>query len=269
MHCLNLAANNKLARSYRELIQRSLAPHLSHQFGYHALLYSPLAKDLCEQNLSIKHQLVIGNQGHDLSLKCCYQELPIACDVIDLAILPNILQQELKPHQVLREVERVLIPEGLIILVARNPYSWQGIKNKLIEFQAKGKHEVFDISQSRIIDWFGLLGFKVENKISISRNNDNIQKSKLYPWIKRLAEYFSVYFCSYYIIVARKKVSTLMPIRPSWRRDEQLVSPRFARSRLTPIPKRLGNAEKSGFDLFENEDLAKPIVGQNKEKCFE
>lgn len=235
--------------SRQTLIIKSLAPYLSQIFGYNALLYSPLAKKLCENNLSIKNQFIIGNDIEkpylthlykknqqvtaSLSLKCHYQELPIVADCIDLAVLPNILQNSLNPHQVLREVERTLIPEGVVILIGRNPFSWQAIKVAYKRWLKNRKHpkrrsQISDISKRRISDWFGLLGFKTENQISISVTNDKIQNSHAYFWIKKISQFFCDYFCSYYIIIASKRVSTLTPIRPSWRSNKQLVPPRMA-----------------------------------------
>jgi len=219
------------------MVQKQLAPYLNQIFGYHALLYTPLAQSLCKDQLSIKHRFVItessnikteGSNNNELSLLCHFEELPFSSDTVDLAVLPNILQDSTDPHQVLREVERVLIPEGTVILIGRNPYSWQGINNAFSRWRKSSKPTVADISKRRIKDWFGLLGFATDHQINISLSNQKVQQSKSYSWLKNLADYFCRYFCSYYIIIATKKVSTLTPIRPSWRSNKQLVSPRIA-----------------------------------------
>ncbi len=220
------------------LIVKSLSPYLSQIFGYNALLYTPLAKSLCENNLSIRNQIVIGKDSvksapNPLSLKCHYEELPIAADCIDLALLPNVLQNSTNPHQILREVERTLIPEGVVILIGRNPFCWQAMKvayKRLLQNHKKPQEKLLisDISKRRISDWFRLLGFKTDNQISISVTNDKIQNSQAYFWIKKISQVFCDYFCSYYIIIASKKVSTLTPIRPSWRSNKQLVPSRIA-----------------------------------------
>ncbi|WP_444994571.1 class I SAM-dependent methyltransferase [Aliikangiella sp. IMCC44359] len=217
-----------LSKSRIDLITGKLSPILAQVFGYHALLYSSLAKTLCSDALCIKQQVVIGKEGENISLKCHFEELPIASDSIDLALLPGVLQQSHNPHQVLREVERVLIPEGVVVLIGRNPLSWQGISQRIKQRNVKPEHKFKDISRGRIGDWFRLLGLEAESIINISVTNDRLQKSHSYFWVKRLGQIFCDYFCSYYIIVARKKVSTLTPIRPSWRRNKHLVPPRLA-----------------------------------------
>jgi hypothetical protein len=225
-----------LNAKYQRMIVEQLSPHLSQVFGYHALLYTTLAKSLIDSNLSIKSQFVIEqniseitqSEKNQLSLFCAFDELPIASDCIDLAFLPNILQNASDPHQVLREVERVLIPEGTVILIGRNPFSWQGIKTLLTRWREKQQPIMPDFSKGRIADWFRLLGFETEKLINISISNNQLQNTQLYPWVKKIAQIFCSCFCSYYIIIASKKVSTLTPIRPSWKSNKQLVPPRLA-----------------------------------------
>ncbi|MET1254670.1 class I SAM-dependent methyltransferase [Aliikangiella maris] len=216
-----------------QLIAENLNPVLAQVFGYNALLYSDLAYQLSGDALRIKQQLVIGPQGNQLTVKCRFEELPVAADCIDLALLPAILQQSNNPHQILREVERVLIPEGVLVVIGRNPLSWYGIKHWFGQRRIDKLKKHKDISRTRLADWFRLLGLETESTINISMTNEKLQKSNAYPWVRRVVQLFCDYFCSYYIIVARKKVSTLTPIRPSWRRNKQLVPPRLAEPSVT------------------------------------
>jgi SAM-dependent methyltransferase len=219
---------SNLSRARVALVKRELAPQLAQIFGYHALLYTALAKTLCDKELCIKHQVVIGESGGPVNLQCCFKELPIASDCIDLAVLPEILQASENPHQILREVERVLIPEGVVIIIGRNPFSWHGLKNRLHQKRQNSASQHLDISRRRIADWLRLLGLQTETEINLSVTNQRLQNSQTYPWLKRIGQTFCDWFCSYYIIIARKKVSTLTPIRPSWRRNKQLVPSRLA-----------------------------------------
>jgi SAM-dependent methyltransferase len=235
-----------------ELIEAALANELCQIFGFNALLYRPIAKALCNQHLCIKQQVIISQEAEQSDIQCRYEELPIASDCIDLAVLPSVLQSSQFPHQVLREVERVLIPEGIVIIIGRNPLSWLGISRRLKQFRNERWQNVSwrsllftksvaaerkkldkaicarDISKSRVCDWFSLLGLEVEREVSISVSHARIQGDKMSSWLKKITQLFCDCFCSYYIIIGRKKVSTLTPIRPSWRRNKQLVSPRLA-----------------------------------------
>lgn len=48
-------------------------------------------------------------------------ELPFECASLDLVVMPHVLEFNEHPHQILREVERVLRPEGTIIISGFNP----------------------------------------------------------------------------------------------------------------------------------------------------
>lgn len=88
------------------------------------------------------------------------EELPFETNSIDLMILPHVLEFSTHPHQILREVERVLRPEGSVIISGFNPLSLWGIRRSLgqkKEFPWCGKF----ISLPRMKDWLALLGFEV------------------------------------------------------------------------------------------------------------
>ena len=211
-----------------ELAKQKLKPVLSGIFGYHALLYSNTAKTLISENISVRKATVISNSNDDTDLVCQYEELPIASDCIDLVVVPEISQKGQNPHQTLREVERVLIPEGHIVLLIANPVSGHVIKNRLISFLAGQKNKSRTIGRLRINDWFGLLGFEVTSEIPVCVTDQRIQQESSYSWLKKLSKFSCEYFAGYYIIVAKKKVSTMTPIRPSWRRNKKLVGSRLA-----------------------------------------
>lgn len=72
--------------------------------------------------------------GHDNEAKPLvvvqqFDELPFASASIDLVVLPHVLEFAEEPHQILREVERVLIPEGQVIICGFNPVSLWGARH--------------------------------------------------------------------------------------------------------------------------------------------
>jgi SAM-dependent methyltransferase len=90
------------------------------------------------------------------------EELPFETGSIDLLLLPHVLEFSANPHEVLREVERVLRPEGSVIISGFNPLSLWGIRRALgkkTEYPWCGKF----ISLARIKDWMSLLGFESES----------------------------------------------------------------------------------------------------------
>ena len=92
-----------------------------------------------------------------------FAELPFASQSLDLVVLPHVLEFADEPHQVLREVERVLIPEGQVIVCGFNPASLWGARQlcgRLSGAPFLPRHAEF-ISMPRIKDWMKLLNLGV------------------------------------------------------------------------------------------------------------
>ena len=88
--------------------------------------------------------------------------LPFASASIDLVILPHVLEYSRHPHQVLREVERVLVPEGSVIIVGLNPFSLFGLRRLFARGGGVYPWRGHYFSVPRIRDWLALLGFDVQ-----------------------------------------------------------------------------------------------------------
>jgi len=84
--------------------------------------------------------------------------LPFAPESFSTVILPHALEGHSLPHQVLREVHRVLMPDGHLVLTGFNPYSLMGLQN-LVHKKAVYSGRYY--SSPRVIDWLQLLGFQV------------------------------------------------------------------------------------------------------------
>jgi SAM-dependent methyltransferase len=86
-------------------------------------------------------------------------QLPLATHSVDLLVLPHVLEFSANPHQILREVERVLMPEGQVIISGFNPLSFWGIKGLWggSTYPWCGSF----IGLFRLRDWLTLLGFEL------------------------------------------------------------------------------------------------------------
>jgi SAM-dependent methyltransferase len=91
-----------------------------------------------------------------------FAELPFASQSIDLVVMPHNLEFAPEPHQVLREVDRVLVPEGHLIISGFNPTSLWGVRHATVRLGATPflPAEGQLISLSRIKDWLKLLSFE-------------------------------------------------------------------------------------------------------------
>ncbi len=87
-------------------------------------------------------------------------ELPFESGSLDLVLLPHVLEFSAHPHQILREVERVLRPEGSVIISGFNPRSLWGVR-RVLGSKAGYPWNGHFISLTRMKDWLALLGFEV------------------------------------------------------------------------------------------------------------
>ncbi|MDE2564731.1 MAG: class I SAM-dependent methyltransferase [Burkholderiales bacterium] len=107
-----------------------------------------------------------------VALHCEFDALPLPDASIDLVVLPHALELARDPHQTLREVERVLVPEGRIVIAGFNPASLWGLRQRagrlrrgsgLARERGLFLPDAGDfIGYWRLRDWLRLLGFEVE-----------------------------------------------------------------------------------------------------------
>lgn len=139
--------------------QDALDDAVADVFGFNALQCGLPHCDFLRAN-RIPLRQKAGDAG-PVDILCDLAALPIASASTDLIVLPHVLEFSDDPHQILREVERVLIPEGQVIIVGFNPLSLWGIKKTLDrsgEFPWSGSY----LSTQRLKDWLKLLGFEVD-----------------------------------------------------------------------------------------------------------
>ena len=84
-------------------------------------------------------------------------ELPVASESIDLVLLPHLLEFEDNRYQVLREVERVLTPEGELIILGFNPWSVFSLTQVWGRATGKNVGGAHFISRLRMISWLRML----------------------------------------------------------------------------------------------------------------
>lgn len=93
-----------------------------------------------------------------------FDELPFAAESVDLLVLPHVLEFANDPHHILREADRVLVPEGRLILTGFNPASLWGIRQYLGRLVGKPflPREGQFINLLRVRDWLKLLNFSLD-----------------------------------------------------------------------------------------------------------
>lgn len=91
-----------------------------------------------------------------------YADLPLPSDTIDVALIHHALEYSSHPKAVLAEVNRVIAPDGHILLCLNNPYGAMGlIKFPMQLFSNQPQYQFHNLYKGRIIDWLSLLNFQV------------------------------------------------------------------------------------------------------------
>ena len=152
--------------------------------------------------------------------------LPIKADSIDIVVLPHVLDFSLDPHQVLREVERVLIAEGHVVILGFNPWGLWNIFRYFHIWKQPPPWNARFLSATRVMDWLALLGFDVIQQKSYFHQLpiQNIKIIKNMHFLEKFVQQFLPKLGAGYALVARKRVHTLTPIRPRWRSRRQVVT---------------------------------------------
>jgi SAM-dependent methyltransferase len=160
--------------------------------------------------------------------------LPIASDSIDAILLPHVLEAAEDPHALLREVDRVLRPDGHLVILGFNPMGLWGLRRLASRgrFPPGAQHL---ITEHRLRDWLKLLSFAAEPAAFChfalpllgwpGRAAPGTRPRRLralgYQAAKRLRQCRP--FAACYLLVARKEVFRLTPVRPALRRRPKLV----------------------------------------------
>ncbi len=107
-----------------------------------------------------------------VSLHCDFDALPFPSQSLDLVVLPHTLEHSRDPHLTLREVERVLVPEGRVMILGFNPASLWGARQRLGRMGQGLRMERDEplflpgsgefMNYWRLRDWLRLLSFEVE-----------------------------------------------------------------------------------------------------------
>lgn len=181
--------------------------------------------------------------------------LGVANDSIDVVLLPHTLETHTDPHGVLREVDRVLRSDGQIVILGFNPVSFWGLRHLVSRRQfPPGIRRL--MPEHRLRDWLHLLNYSVDNSSfqhfqppllrrsrkerpangrrqgrdgrrfdkATARSGGRLVSAMKSSW-KAARKAWRRYapFAGAYVVVVRKEVFTVTPIRPVWKPRSRLV----------------------------------------------
>ncbi|MBC7945403.1 MAG: methyltransferase domain-containing protein [Burkholderiales bacterium] len=217
-------------------------------FGFNALQLGLLQCDFLRTS-RIPLRVRINREGHAHRvgiLRADFRELPIASNSADLVVLPHILEFSEDPHQILREVARILVPEGQVLISGFNPWSLWGLRRPLRPTPGDSPWCGRFINLPRLKDWLALLEFEVAAGKMCCYAPPITQEKWLsrFQFMETAGDRWWPIAGGVYFVQAVKRVRGMRLIMPKWneRRASQkqlaAVPQKLARGRVGPPRRR-------------------------------
>ncbi|WP_419095681.1 class I SAM-dependent methyltransferase [Curvibacter soli] len=194
-------------------------------FGFHALqlglpaLPALRANRMPHQWLAVDAPLPAGAPARP-ALVTDFAALPFPASSLDLVLLPHALECSADPHATLREVERVLVPEGRVVICGFNPASLWGLRHG----RPRGYPSTSaatggePIGYWRLRDWLRLLSFEVESG-RFGCYRPAVRSSRWlerWRWMDAVGQRWWPIFGAAYCLSAVKRVHGMRLIEPVW-----------------------------------------------------
>ncbi|MFT5603543.1 MAG: SAM-dependent methyltransferase [Paracoccaceae bacterium] len=218
----------QLLKEERLLLQDSLKG----VFGHSLLELSLVTPTLTSRPEGIHRHYCVGpavqrDLGRSLDAVSNFAQLPIANESQDAVVLHHLLEFVANPHNMLREIERITVPRGRVLIVGFNPFSLLGL-----QLQVSGRLNRDSVWQQhmfttfRLIDWLHLLGFEINHcwygfhRLPLAKPDWCMSHSYLRPdLMKKLPVGGS------FVLSATKCRAPITPIKLKWR-PESIVNVR-------------------------------------------
>jgi len=204
-------------------LNQLLQPWWQKFFGYHLLKIGGLSDGIDTKRSPIKHQVSLSQHSvfatsNKKQIVADIDDLPLLEHSVDVCILSHALEFSIDPHHVVREASRVLIPNGYLVITGFNPYSLAGF-NRFIPFRNKQTpwNEHF-FSAGRVKDWLHLMGYEIltDERCLHSTLTGKVSDKGIFNLMGKFAHQYLNCFGSVYLIIAKKRVLPLTPIKPKW-----------------------------------------------------
>ena len=235
--------------------REQLAGLLADRFGYYAVqLGWPQIPALEANRMPTRLCVGLAGQPGDVLVER-FDELPFESQSIDLVVVIHQLETSPQPHLVLREIDRILRPEGHLVVTGFNPMSLWGLRHHWNEARLRpviGPQGQM-IGVPRLRDWCKLLG--LETGVAsyglhapMCRSQKGFDRMRL---LDRAGERWWPILGSAYVFTAVKRVRGVRVIGPRWRAAVSAPSPAVVASSRA-MERRLLSRAEIGKDPHES-----------------
>ncbi len=171
-------------------------------------------------------------------------QLPLASQSLDLVVLPHTLESHLDAHHVLREAERVLRPEGQVVISGFNSLSLWGLRRKFSRRRAGSPWDARFIGLLRLKEWLQLLGFELNGGRfgCYAPPFAQARWHERFAFMEKAGARWWPILGGVYVVRAVKRVHGMRLVTPAWRKE------RARRRALAAMPQKNGHATHRRHD---------------------
>ena len=206
-------------------VTHALEDFLSTCFGYYTVSIgvNPAASELLGK-CRVRHLFHLGQAQQNGDALINPTSLPIATDSIDLVVLNHALSLAGDPHAILREVNRILIPDGKLIIIDFNPISFWGLRHLVQGWLDRAPWAGHYYTARRLKDWANLLGFELDAQYCAGyalpfNLRRLVEKSRV---LDKFSQRWLRFSGAVNILIFEKHTIPLTPFKNQWARQRLL-----------------------------------------------
>jgi SAM-dependent methyltransferase len=209
--------------------QRVINGVLANMFGFHLLQCGYLETDALFSESRIQHRVLLLKDttatSKDYSVRGEPQYLPFSSESLDLVLLHHVLSFEQDPHRILREADRVLIPDGHLVIAGFHPWSLFGLRRAAQGWLGITPWCGRFLPVWRAREWLSVLGLEVIqiHKLFYRPPVGYIKVLDKLTGMEQAGSRVWPFFGGMYVMVARKCVIPLTPVRQRWPLKRRLL----------------------------------------------
>lgn len=157
--------------------------------------------------------------------------LPIAGGSMKAVLFFHTLDFCAEPHRALREADRVLTDDGVLVVVGFNPYSAFGVRHLLSAWRPREPWNGRFYSRGRVAEWLSVLDYRVLDSHALfvrpPINSERLLRrmarlERLEPWLGAVG--------GLYVVTARKQTLPMTLLRRPWRARAGIAAAGLART---------------------------------------
>jgi len=215
-----------LGREVLAIEARLLQEQLADVFGFELLQVGAWGAEVeLHAAARTQHRRVVAPDARCANaIRAHYHALPVATASIDAVLLPHTLEQAARPHDVLREADRVLMGEGHLLICGFNPIGLWGARH-LVSGRKFPPVVERVLTERRVRDWLRLFGFEIAptRRYLFAPPWQGFWSEGAGRWLEARGPRLAAPLAGAYLLKARKRVAAITPIRPVWQRPPKIV----------------------------------------------